>query len=754
MTRASLVRLLVLALLAAACATAVIFFDPLKQLLVDFLAWLRGLGDGGLVLLAAVYVVACVLFVPGSILTLGAGAVFGLVKGFIAVSVGSVLGAAAAFLVGRTVARGWVERKVAGSPRFRAIDRAVGANGFQIVLLTRLSPLFPFNLLNYAFGLTRVPLGTYILASWIGMVPGTLMYVYLGTAIGDLARLSAGGAADEGGTLRTVLFYVGLAAAVVVTVVITRIARKALRQAVCEEGPARLAGPTEVSAASRAAPLAPADAANDELVRNVHPPDWVNPEPAPRYNLVVIGAGTAGLVTAAGAAGLGAKVALVERHLMGGDCLIAGCVPSKALLRAARAWAEVRDAGAFGVEVPPGARVNFPAVMERMRRLRASLSPTDSAARFRGLGVDVFFGSARFAGPDTVEVAGRTLHFRKAVIATGTRPRRPDVPGLDEIGYLTNETVFFLTELPARLAVIGAGPVGCELAQAFARFGAAVTLVGNQPQVLPREDADAAGRVARSLERDGVRLLLGAKVMAAGRRGADKFVHVEAAGGSTELLVDDILAGVGRSPNVEGLNLGAAGVDYDPDKGVHVNDRLRTSNRRIYAAGDVCSPSKFTHAADALARIVIRNALFLGRARVSALVIPWCTYTDPEVARVGLNEQEARQQGVVVQTFVQELRHVDRAVLDGAPEGMVKLLVRKGTGRLVGATVVAPHAGEMIGELTLALAGRLGLGTLANTILPYPTQAEAIKKGGDAYQRTRLTPLVRWLTGKWLDWTR
>ncbi len=497
----------------------------------------------------------------------------------------------------------------------------------------------------------------------------------------------------------------------------------------------------------------PEDGYNRQLVANVHPPDWVNPEPAGRYNLVVLGAGTAGLVSAVGAAGLGARVALVERALMGGDCLNVGCVPSKALLRCARAAAAVRDAGAFGVEVPPGVRVNFPAVMERMRRLRAEISPSDSAARYRGLGVDVFLGHGRFTGRDTVEVAGKTLRFAKAVIATGARAARPPIPGLAEAGYLTNETVFTLTELPRRLAVIGAGPIGCELAQAFARFGAEVSLLGKVPQLLPREDRDAAALVEKALARDGVRLALGCKVLAVERQGAEKVLRVEG-GGAREVRVDEILVGVGRQPNVEGLDLEAAGVDYDAKEGVHVNDRLRTSNRRVYAAGDICSRFKFTHAADAMARIVIRNALFLGRAKASALTIPWCTYTDPEVAHVGLYEHEARERGYEVKTFTQELAHVDRAILDGEAEGFVKVHVEAGGDRILGATIVARHAGEMISELTLAMVGGLGLGKLSQTIHPYPTQAEAMKKAGDAYYRTRLTPFVKWLFRKWLGWTR
>ncbi len=499
--------------------------------------------------------------------------------------------------------------------------------------------------------------------------------------------------------------------------------------------------------------ITPCDEFNATLIANVHPREWTNPVPDGRYHLVVIGAGTAGLVTAAGAAGLEAKVALVEKHLMGGDCLNVGCVPSKALVRAARAAAGVRDAGEFGVVVPEGTRVDFPAVMARMRRLRAAISPHDSAARFRDLGVDVFLGAGRFTGPRTAEINGQTLHFRKAVIATGARASAPPITGLESAGYLTNETVFSLTELPRRIAVIGAGPIGCELAQAFARFGSTVTLLEAMRQILPREDRDAAGIVDAALRRDGIAINCCCNITAARRDGADKVLTLECERSTSELRVDEILVGVGRAPNVEGLGLEQASVAYDRN-GVTVDDRLRTSNPRVFAAGDVASRFKFTHMADALARVAIQNALFFGQARASTLTVPWCTYTDPEIAHVGLYEQEARDQGIPVRTFLQEFRAVDRAVLDGEPEGFVKVHVRAGTDRILGATIVARHAGDMISELTLALTGGLGLKDLARTIHPYPTQAEALKKLGDAYSRTRLTPFVQGLLRRWLAWTR
>lgn len=498
-------------------------------------------------------------------------------------------------------------------------------------------------------------------------------------------------------------------------------------------------------------PFLPDDAHNRVLVANVHPPDWKNPAPADRYNLVVIGAGPAGLIVAAGAAGLGAKVALVERDFLGGDCLNVGCVPSKALLAAARTVAHLRDAAAFGIEVPLGVRVHFPAVMERMRRLRASISPTDSAARYRDkLGVDVFLGSGQFTGPDTIAANGATLRFRKAVIATGARAAGLPIPGLKEAGYLTNETVFSLLELPPRLAVIGAGPIGCELAQAFARFGTRVSLLEAAPHILPREDRDAAAVVEKSLRKDGVTILAECRIDGVEKQGEEKIVKHS----TGEVRVEEILIGVGRTPNIEALNLEAVGVAADPKQGVLVNEHLQTSNPNIFAAGDICSRHQFTHLADAQARIVIQNALFLGRAKTSALTVPWCTYTDPEIAHVGFYEHEAEKQGISLSTFMQPLHDVDRAILDGETEGFVKVHVRKGTDKIVGATIVGRHAGDSISEITLAMVGGLGLGTLARTIHPYPTQAEAIKKVADAYQRTRLTPLVKSLFRQWLAWRR
>ncbi|MDE0910219.1 MAG: mercuric reductase [Myxococcota bacterium] len=501
--------------------------------------------------------------------------------------------------------------------------------------------------------------------------------------------------------------------------------------------------------------IEPMDIHNKALIANVHPSEWVNPEPAPSYNLVVIGGGTAGLVAAAGAAGVGAKVAMIERSLLGGDCLNSGCVPSKALLRSAHAISDLRAAAAVGVNVADGAvEVDFPAIMERLREIRSRISKNDSAYRFRDeLGVDVFIGQGKFASPGTIEVAGATLKFSKAVIATGARPFIPPVPGLVEAGFYTNETIFSLTELPERIAIIGGGPIGCELAQSFASFGSRVTLIEQEPQFLIREDPDAAALLHTSLEADGVDVALNTAVNSVETANGAKRLTLSRDGKDETIDVDDILVGAGRIPNVEGLDLEVAGVEYDR-RGVTIDDTFKTTNRNVYASGDICMSTKFTHAADFASRAIIQNALFFGRKKFSALTIPWCTFTRPEIAHVGLYERDAKEKGIEVDTYLRPFSDVDRAIAEGDEDGFVKIHTEKGSDKIVGATIVAKHAGEMISEISVAMAGGLGLSKIASVIHPYPTQAEAIRQLGDAFNRTKLTPLVAKLFRSFLSLRR
>ena len=741
----------IVVLLVAAAVTGG-FLLPVRQWFMHFESYVQSLGAIGPLVVVLVYVVATVFLIPGSAITIGAGTLFGLKTGLIVVVLGANLGALAAFLLARTLLRAKVAAWAAGNPKFRSLDQAIGKQGFKMVLLTRLSPVFPFVLLNYFLGLTAVRTGAYVLANLIGMLPATFLFVYIGAA----ARDALAGQPASADLYQQILKYVGLAATIAVVVIVTRIARKALRDAEREQEGGLPAKPhlNEGFEPTTFEKMVLADDPHDQkLIANCHPPGRVNPAPSGKYNLVVIGGGTAGLVSAAGAAGLGAKVALIERNLMGGDCLNVGCVPSKGVIRASRAVYDARSAADYGVRLDCEPTAAFGIAMERMRRLRAGISGHDSVERFTKLGVDVFIGGGRFVGPDAIMIDGQTLRFDRAVIAAGARAAEPPIPGLSECGFYTNETIFTLTELPRRLAVIGAGPIGCELAQSFQRFGSAVTMITHGTGILPKEDADAAAILRQKLENDGVRILTAATIERAWKRNGAKNLVAVIGGRELTIECDAILVSVGRTPNLETLDLDAAGIDYTT-RGVQVDGRLRTSNPRVFAAGDICSRYQFTHAADAMARIVIANALFLARRKVTDLVIPWCTYTDPEIAHVGYYEKDARHAGFDVATITQPLRDVDRAVLDGEDDGFGRVHYDKKTGKILGGTIVARHAGETLGELTLAITAKQGVGVLSSAIHSYPTQAEVLHKIGDAYMRTKLTPTVKTIFSKWLAWRR
>jgi len=507
-------------------------------------------------------------------------------------------------------------------------------------------------------------------------------------------------------------------------------------------------------------PYSPTDLLNldskhdQRLLSHVHPNTWVNPEPPETgYDLVVIGAGVGGLVSAAGAAGLGARVALIERHLMGGDCLNTGCVPSKSLIAAAHVTGQLRHAETLGWQIPSGTKANFTTVMERLRQIRADISPEDSVSRFDELGIDVFLGHGQFSGQRSITVGHQTLTFKRAIIATGGRAKLPDIPGLAATKPLTNETVFNLTEQPATLAVIGGGPIGCEMAQSFARLGSHVTLLETGTTILSKEDTDSSQIVHKALEKDGIVFEMNARISRVDAQDNRKIITLRTGdqGSYRQLHVDNILVAAGRQPNIEHLSLSAAGINHN-DTGIVVNDQLRTSNHRIYAVGDVCMAWQFTHAADAAARLVLQNAFFFGRKKLSALTMPWTTYTDPEVAHVGFNTHSAKQHNIAIDTYVEPLSNIHRAQADGRTNGLLKIHTKRGSGTIVGATFVGPHAGDMLNIITLAIQQKISLGSLASVIHPYPTYAEAIKHVADAYNRTRLTDRVKRFFSAWFRW--
>jgi pyruvate/2-oxoglutarate dehydrogenase complex dihydrolipoamide dehydrogenase (E3) component len=465
----------------------------------------------------------------------------------------------------------------------------------------------------------------------------------------------------------------------------------------------------------------------------VFPPGYRNPTPAANYNLVVIGAGPAGLIAAIAAAGLGAKVALIERHAMGGDCLNVGCVPSKTLLSNSTRG------------------LSFDAAMQRVRVVRAQIAHHDSVARYTAAGVDVFLGAARFLDARSVSVAGVTLRGSKFVIATGARAALPPVPGLADIAPRTNENIFDLEKLPAKLTVLGGGPIGCELAQAFAKLGSAVTIVEMAPRLLSNDEPDAAALLQQALQKDRIEVLCGVQIVAATRRGANKVLSLK---DGRDIEADEILVAAGRRRNLEDLGLEAAGVRFDAKLGIQVDARLRTSNRRIFAIGDVSSRLQFTHSADAQARIVIRNALFLGRARADRLVVPWCTYTKPEVAHVGATRAQLSEANVAFQALRFEFGDLDRGRTDDGADGYAEVLIAANSDRILGATIVGRDAGEQLAPITLLMTLGQGLGTLGSLVLPYPTRSEYLRRLADAWNRTRLTPRAAATLRWWLARTR
>ena len=658
-----------------------------------------------------IYVAVTGLSLPGAaILTLAGGAIFGLLWGVVIVSFASTIGATLAFLASRFVLRDWVQAKF--GDKLRPVNDGIAREGAFYLFALRLVPAFPFFVINLVMGLTPIRAATFYWVSQVGMLAGTVVYVYAGTQLAQVTSLKG-------------ILSPGLLGAFVLLGLFPFLAKRVL-------------------GAMKA--------------RKVYA-KW--PRPA-RYdrNVVVIGAGSAGLVTAYIAAAVKARVTLVERHRMGGDCLNTGCVPSKALIRSAKFLSHVKRSAEFGIR-SASADFDFAQVMERVQSVVKRIEPHDSVERYTGLGVDVVAGTARITGPWTVEIARedgtkQVLATRNIVIAAGARPFVPPIPGLAEVKPLTSDNVWELRALPRRLVVLGGGPIGCELAQAFARFGAKVTQVEMLARLMIREDPEVSALVAKSFEADGVDVLVNHKAKQVVVENGEKFLVVESAGAERRIAFDEILVAVGRVANTEGYGLEELGIAVTKGRTVEVNEFLETAYPNILACGDVAGPFQFTHTAAHMAWYASVNALF-GRFRkfkVDYSVIPWATFTEPEVARVGLNESEATEKGIAHQVVTYGIEDLDRAIADGEAHGFVKVIVKPGTDAILGATIVGEHAGDLVTEFVSAMRHGIGLNKVLGTIHIYPTLAEANKFAAGAWKRSTVTHGQMDFLAAFHAWTR
>jgi len=653
-----------------------------------------------------VYVLVTGLSLPGAaILTLVGGAIFGLLWGVVIVSFASTLGASLAFLASRYVLRDWVQAKF--GDKLKAINAGIERDGAFYLFAMRLVPAFPFFAINLLMGLTPMPVRIYYGVSQLGMLAGTIVYVYAGTQLGQF-RISP-----------------GLVLAFVLLGVFPLVAKKVLD----------------------------AFKARRIYARWPRPAGYDN-------NIVVIGGGSAGLVTAYIAAAVKAKVTLVEKHRMGGDCLNTGCVPSKALIRSARLVSQIRRSKQYGIR-SASADFDFAEVMQRVQDVVARVEPHDSAERYAKLGVDCLQGSATITSPWTVDVtlAGggkRTLTTKNIVIAAGGRPFVPPIPGLRESNPLTSDTVWNLRKLPARLVVLGGGPIGCELAQAFARLGAKVTQVEMLPRLLAREDPEFSQRLAERFRSEGVEVLVGHKAKEVRVEGGGKVLVVEHEGREKAIACDEILCAVGRAANTEGYGLEALGIATTKQRTVEVNEFLQATYPNIYACGDVAGPYQFTHTASHMAWYCAVNALFgrFRKFRVDYSVVPWATFTDPEVARVGLNETEAKEKGIAYSLSTYGIDDLDRAIADGEAEGLVKVLTQPGTGKILGATIMGEHAADVLAEYVAAMRHGFGMDKILGTIHTYPTYSEASKYAAGAWKRQTVTQGQMAFVAAFNAWTR
>ncbi len=651
------------------------------------------------------YTLAAALSIPAAwVLTVIAGLIFGLWTGVLLVSFASTIGATLAFLLARVLLRDWVQSKFAGY--LKTINRGIEKDGGFYLFSLRLIPVIPFVVINLVMGLTPLKTRIFYWVSQLGMFPATIVYVNVGAELGALEELSVEGVLTPG----LIISFMLLA-------VFPFIARSIV------EGVQRR-----------------------RVYRDFDKPRQFD------TNMVVIGAGSAGLVSAYIAAATKARVTLVEKHKMGGDCLNTGCVPSKALIRAAKAVKEVKRAGELGIVAAQPA-VDFPKVMERVQRVIEEIEPHDSVERYTELGVDCLQGQARIVSPWQVEVGGEVIRARSIVIASGASPFVPPIPGIENVDYLTSENLWELRELPTRLLIMGAGPIGCELAQSFQRLGSQVTLVDMMPRILPREDEDVSDFIAAKFAGEGIDILVNHKSVGFETREGEQIALLEG-DAAKQVVFDKLLVAVGRKANVAGLGLGDVGVEITPEGTVGVDEFLRTRIPNIYACGDVAGPYQFTHTASHQAWYAAVNALFGGfkKFKVDYSVIPWATFTDPEVAHVGLSEEDARQAGIDYEVTKYGIDDLDRAIADNAAEGFVKVLTPPGKDKILGATIVGYHASDLLTEFVTAMKNGWGLGKILGTIHSYPTVSEANKFVAGDWRRANAPEKLLALVKSYHNW--
>jgi pyruvate/2-oxoglutarate dehydrogenase complex dihydrolipoamide dehydrogenase (E3) component/uncharacterized membrane protein YdjX (TVP38/TMEM64 family) len=659
---------------------------------------------GAIYLLA--YVVVTAASLPGAaILTLAGGALFGLIAGTVLVSFASTLGATCAFLLARFVLRDYVTHKFRGS--LERINQGIAREGAFYLFTLRLIPIFPFFAINAVMGLTRMPVRTFFFVSQAGMLLGTIAYVNAGT---QLARITSLRGILSPSVLLSFVFL-GLLPFIAKRIVGALQARKTL---------GRYRRPKRYD-----------------------------------YNVIVIGAGSAGLVSAYIAATVRAKVALIEKHKMGGDCLNTGCVPSKALIRTAKVLAERARAADLGLR-KIDITFEFAEVMERVQKVIREIEPHDSVDRYSKLGVECIAGTARIRSPYEVEVEGKTLTARNLILATGASPLVPALPGIEKVGAWTSDTIWKLRVLPKRMVVLGGGPIGCELAQCFARFGTKVTQVEKGPRILPREDADVAALVSERFAREGIEILAGHAAKEFGVENGRKFLNCDQGGKAVRLEFDEVLLALGRKPNVTGFGLEELGVTISDRGTIATDDFLRTNFPNLFVCGDVAGPYQFTHTAAHQAWFAAVNALFgpYKMFRADYRVIPWSTFTDPEVARVGLSEQEAKERGIAYEVTRYGIDDLDRAIADGEAHGMVKVLTEPGRDRILGVAIAGSHAGDIIVEYVAAMKHGIGLNKILGTIHIYPTLGEANKYAAGNWKKAHAPAGVLKRLEKFHAWRR